>query len=72
MLLTELLGNMNDKILIIFLKVILPLIKAVVAEWLRRLTRNQILSGSVGSNPTSCDIFLKSYVVKLINLHIAK
>ena len=26
--------------------------KAVVAEWLRRLTRNQIPSGSVGSNPT--------------------
>ena len=32
---------------------------AVVAEWLRRLTRNQIPSGSVGSNPTDCDnIFL--------------
>ena len=28
--------------------------KAVVAEWLRRLTRNQIPSGSVGSNPTDC------------------
>ena len=28
---------------------------AVVAEWLRRLTRNQIPSGSVGSNPTDCD-----------------
>ena len=27
---------------------------AVVAEWLRRLTRNQIPSGSVGSNPTNC------------------
>ena len=27
---------------------------AVVAEWLRRLTRNQIPSGSVGSNPTGC------------------
>ena len=27
---------------------------AVVAEWLRRLTRNQIPSGSVGSNPTDC------------------
>ena len=33
---------------------------AVVAEWLRRLTRNQIHSGSVGSNPTDCEIF--SYV----------
>ena len=31
--------------------------KAVVAEWLRRLTRNQIPSGSVGSNPTNCEIF---------------
>ena len=28
--------------------------QAVVAEWLRRLTRNQIPSGSVGSNPTDC------------------
>lgn len=28
---------------------------AVVAEWLRRLTRNQIPSGSVGSNPTGCE-----------------
>jgi hypothetical protein len=28
---------------------------AVVAERLRRLTRNQIPSGSVGSNPTDCD-----------------
>ena len=31
--------------------------RAVVAEWLRRLTRNQIPSGSVGSNPTDCEIF---------------
>ena len=29
--------------------------EAVVAEWLRRLTRNQFPSGSVGSNPTDCD-----------------
>lgn len=29
--------------------------QAVVAEWLRRLTRNQIPSGSVGSNPTNCE-----------------
>ena len=28
---------------------------AAVAEWLRRLTRNQIPSGSVGSNPTGCE-----------------
>ena len=26
-----------------------------MAEWLRRLTRNQIPSGSVGSNPTDCE-----------------
>jgi hypothetical protein len=31
--------------------------KAVVAERLRRLTRNQIPSGSVGSNPTDCESF---------------
>ena len=28
---------------------------AVVAEWLRRLTRNQIPSGSAGSNPADCE-----------------
>ena len=31
---------------------------AVMAERLRRLTRNQIPSGSVGSNPTDCEYFL--------------
>ena len=31
---------------------------AVVAEWLRRLTRNQFPSGSVGSNPTDCENIL--------------
>ena len=30
---------------------------AVVAEWLRRLTRNQFPSGSAGSNPADCEIF---------------
>ena len=29
--------------------------EAVVAEWLRRLTRNEFPSGSVGSNPTNCE-----------------
>ena len=29
-----------------------------MAERLRRLTRNQIPSGSVGSNPTNCEKFL--------------
>ena len=40
---------------------------AVVAEWLRRLTRNQFPSGSVGSNPTDCEIFsaLVIYVVEV-------
>ena len=28
---------------------------ADVAEWLRRLTRNQIPSGSAGSNPADCE-----------------
>ena len=28
-----------------------------MAEWLRRLTRNQFPSGSVGSNPTDCEVF---------------
>ena len=43
---------------------------AVMAERLRRLTRNQIPSGSVGSNPTDCEfvftigriLFLKTYL----------
>ena len=34
---------------------------AVVAEWLRRLTRNQIPSGSVGSNPTDCENIFKGF-----------
>ncbi len=33
------------------------LTRAVVAERLRRLTRNQIPSGSAGSNPADCEIF---------------
>ena len=32
--------------------------EAVVAEWLRRLTRNQFPSGSVGLNPTDCENIL--------------
>jgi hypothetical protein len=35
---------------------------ALVAEWLRRLTRNQIPSGSVGSSPTECEITLFSFI----------
>ena len=37
-----------------------PTHPAVVAEWLRRLTRNEFPSGSVGSNPTNCDTFGKT------------
>ena len=37
-----------------------------MAEWLRRLTRNQIPSGSVGSNPTDCERdFLLKYRIDL-------
>ena len=32
-----------------------------MAEWLRRLTRNQFPSGSVGSNPTNCEFKLFCY-----------
>ncbi len=39
-------------------KNIILLQQAVVAERLRRLTRNQIPSGSVGSNPTDREYFL--------------
>ena len=34
--------------------------EAVMAEWLRRLTRNQIPYGIAGSNPAGCDIFFIS------------
>ena len=27
-----------------------------MAEWIRRLTRNQFASGSAGSNPADCEI----------------
>ena len=30
---------------------------ATVAEWLRRLTRNQIPFGSAGSNPAGCETY---------------
>ena len=41
---------------------------AVVAEWLRRLTRNQFPSGSAGSNPADCEnyFFLFPTFVTLI------
>ena len=34
-----------------------------MAEWLRRLTRNQIPSGSAGSNPADCEFFSKLNVL---------
>ena len=42
--------------------------QAVVAEWLRRLTRNQFPSGSAGSNPADCEnyFFLFPTFVTLI------
>ena len=39
---------------------------AVVAEWLRRLTRNQIPSGSVGSSPTDRVRFSPSLSVAFV------
>ena len=43
--------------------VLCKLMPAVVAEWLRRLTRNQFPSGSVGSNPTDCEnLFFFTYL----------
>ncbi len=44
---------------------------AVVAERLRRLTRNQIPSGSVGSNPTDCEkVFLINCERMVMELHL--
>ena len=40
---------------------------AVVAEWLRRLTRNQIPSGSVGSNPTDCENIFKGFFFSFLS-----
>ena len=42
--------------------------RAAMAEWLRRLTRNQMGSSRVGSNPTrSGELFLKTVVRRLIS-----
>ena len=44
---------------------------AAVAEWLRRLTRNQMGSARAGSNPARCEIFLKQKrYLKFKFLHI--
>ena len=34
-------------------------IQAAVAEWLRRLTRNQLCSARTGSNPVGSDYFFE-------------
>jgi hypothetical protein len=41
-----------------FAKLLYSLTNAVVAEWLRRLTRNQFPYGSAGSNPARSATFL--------------
>ena len=48
----------NHKLALTYLRSI----QAVVAEWLRRLTRNQIPYGSVGSNPTGCGKVLQNSI----------
>ena len=42
--------------------------RAVVAEWLRRLTRNQIPYGSAGSNPAGCVYFFALNLVFCLHL----
>ena len=39
---------------------------ALVAEWLRRLTRNQMGSARAGSNPAGCEFFSQSGELNLI------
>ena len=39
-----------------------------MAEWLRRLTRNQISSGSVGSNPTNCVLICMAPISAIRNV----
>ena len=36
--------------------------QAVMAEWLRRLTRNQMGSSRAGSNPADCEFFSASEI----------
>jgi hypothetical protein len=59
-------GKVDVRNSIIFLKL---QTRAVVAEQLRRLTRNQIPSGSVGSNPTNCEsypVLSKSFMCYIV------
>ena len=48
-----------------------PQTTAVVAERLRRLTRNQIPSGSVGSKPTNCGVFYTFAHFFVFELHLS-
>ena len=41
---------------------------AVVAEWLRRLTRNQFPSGSAGSSPADCEDILPTSLFYILYL----
>ena len=43
-------------------------VAAVVAEWLRRLTRNQIPSGSAGSNPADCVNYFDLIAWRIVKL----
>ena len=43
---------------------------AVVAEWLRRLTRNQLRSPCTGSNPVNCDFFFSHLLRARTYVHI--
>ena len=50
-------------------RIVCQYFRAVVAEWLRRLTRNQIPSGSVGSNPTNCGwYFVLTIAINTVDL----
>ncbi|KRY01732.1 hypothetical protein T4E_10445 [Trichinella pseudospiralis] len=47
------------------LKIRRPNRRAAVAEWLRRLTRNQLGSARTGSNPVCCEfIFIKKLLFR--------
>ena len=41
-----------------------------MAEWLRRLTRNQLGSARVGSNPTGVDLFSGHLLVQILLVSI--
>ena len=43
---------------------------AAMSEWLRRLTRNQLGSARVGSNPARCESFAEVRVIYIVRLLI--